>query len=175
MDHFAHLLDRTVYALQPVIILVVLAAWCIGVFAAIRARKRKPAYPWALLFAAAGIVFMGTIMGEFAVADYIRQAALSEILPRLSCGIESVELNGSLFSKPDALLNALRGLHETIGHHSHPTTRYHVLVQTSCGPLALELGRDSDDSNEYWVFYPGFYSTQVNAVGHAFTDALDGH
>lgn len=175
MDHCAQLLDRTVYLFQPLITLVILAAWCVGAFAAIRARKRKPALRWWLVSVAAGLVFVGLVTGEGTVVNYIRQAALRDILPRLSCAIESVEVNGSLFSKPDALLYALRGMHETIGHHSHPTTRYHVLIQTSCGPLALELGRDSDDSNEYWVFYPGLHSTQVNAVGHSFTDVLDGH
>lgn len=75
---------------------------------------------------------------------------------------------------PTRLFVVLRDMHDTMGHHSHPTTRYRLFLTTSRGPLELQLCRDSQDPHEYWVFYPGFDSTKMNDIGHVFTNALDG-
>jgi hypothetical protein len=117
---------------------------------------------------------MGIIGTEFALSEVIQSGAIEEIHPRLNSQIEIVKINGSNFQKVHEIVDALRNMHSTLGHHSHPTTNYEVSLLTAAGPLTLDLRRDSDDPHEYWVFYPGFFATRLQDVGHAFTSALDG-
>jgi hypothetical protein len=112
-------------------------------------------------------------MNVILATEAITVAAMKEISPRLTSRIESVGVDRIQMSDATALVGALRAMHGTIGHHSHPTRKYHVLLNTERGYLTLDLGRDSGDAHEYWVFYSGFHATSLNAVGHAFTDALD--
>jgi hypothetical protein len=174
MDGLAHLLDRTVYPLQPFIVIVALIAWGVGVVSVIRNRIKKSTKRFPRSFVAAAIVFTSIIGLEFALVDFVKREALTEIAPRLSNQIESVSVNGARIGKSDLLVEALRNMHGTIGHHSHPTASYQVLLTTSRGSLQLDLERDSQDPHEYWVFYAPFHITRLNDVGHAFTDALDG-
>jgi hypothetical protein len=177
MPNFVHSLDRIIYPLQPFIILIALIVWGFAAIDQISAiRSRMPGSPqWvSRKFIASALVFVGIIGGEFAVATIIKLAALNEIRPKLSADVEAVSLDNVPFERTDGLVTALRNMHDTMGHHSHPTTRDRLLVKTSRGPLGLELRRDSQDVHEYWVFYPEFNSTKMNDVGHVFTDALDG-
>lgn len=174
MDSLAHLLDKTIYPLQPLIVIVALLVWGVGVVSIIRNRIKKSTERFPRTFAAAAIVFVGIIGAEFALIDFVRREALTEIAPRLSGQIESVSVNGTQIGNGDLLVEALRNMHGTVGHHSGPTTRYRVLLTTSIGALQLDMERDSQDPHEYWVFYPLFHLMKSNDVGHAFTNALDG-
>ena len=90
---------------------------------------------------------------------------LGEIRPRLFANVEKIEVNGQDLNSSGALLDAMRDMHGVTGHHSSPTIEYRVSLQTSNGPLSLCLRRDSQHRHEYWVYYPGFYSTSANEVG----------
>ncbi len=107
------------------------------------------------------------------MASVLSGAALTEIGPILSGNIQSVTVNGHSADRADDLVNALRTMHSTMGHHSHPTDNFQVRLKTTSGQLELNLARDSTDPHEYWAFYPGFNSTTNNAVAHVFTDTLD--
>ena len=100
-------------------------------------------------FLAAGLVFVGIIGAEFALVEFVEYAALREIDPQLSGEIDSVTVNGTPIANVGPLVEALRNMHRTIGHHSHPTTRYHVVLTTSRDSLPLDLERDSGDPHEY--------------------------
>jgi hypothetical protein len=140
----------------------------------IDSRRKSPPNRWRRSSLISAIVFVGIIGGELAVAAVIKHAALEEIGSQLSCPVESVAVDGVRINGSGRLMNAIRNMHGTIGHHSHPTKRYHVSIGTSCGQLHLDFARDSQDPHEFWVFYPGFYSTRLSDIGHAFTDVLDG-
>ena len=181
----AHLIDNILHVLQPFIIATALAAWVVAAFGLFRRVRRTPPElrvresvqsQWArtprYVFVA-GAIFIGIIMGELLLIKAITIAAMREIAPRLTARIEWVSVDGTQMNDATALVGALRAMHGTIGHHSHPTRKYHVVLNTERGDLRLELGRDSGDPHEYWVFYSGFHATRSNAVGHAFTDALD--
>jgi len=177
MHHFAHLVDRTVNSLQPIFILIALGGWAVALVGQISAyRSRKPGAPRPISgkFIVGMLVFAGVIGGEFAIGGFLKSAALDEVKPKLTANIEAVTINGTRFDKTSEFFAALRNMHSTMGHHSHPTTRYRLFLTTSQGPLELQLCRDSQDPHEYWVFYPGFDSTRKNDIGHVFTNALDG-
>ena len=121
-----------------------------------------------------GILSFATIIGlEFAFAAFGKFAALREIRPIVNERVLSVSVNGVQMAFPANLLQALREMRDPIGHHSHPTDRFRVRITTTNSSLTLDLGRDSHNPNEFWVFYPGFHSTELNDVGRVFTDALE--
>ena len=162
--------------LQPAIILVAVAAWLVAMASLIKAvRSHRPNSPRlaSRMFLTGVLVFAGVIAGEFLVGGIIKAAALVEIRARLSGELESVTINDIPVGDADGLIAAVRDVHDTIAHHSHPTTRYRLSIKTSRGSLLLDLARDSQDPHEYWVFYPNFHSTNANEVGRVFTDAFD--
>lgn len=174
MDSLAHLLDKTVYPLQPLIVLVALIVWVVAAVSMVRNRMKPFPDKRPRGFAAAGMVFVGVIGAEFTLVAFVKHEAFREIDPQLYGKIESVTVNGIQIGNSGPLVTALRNMQGTIGHHSHPTKRYRVLLTTARGSLALDMERDSEDPEEYWVFYPYFHITRLNPLGHAFTDALEG-
>jgi hypothetical protein len=177
MHHFAHLVDGAVHSLQPVFILIALGGWAtaiVGQISSYRSRKSGSSRRISGKFVAGMLVFAGVIGGEFAIGGFLKSAALDEVKPKLTASIGAVTINGTRSDKTNELLVALGSMHDTLGHHSHPTTGYRLFLATSRGPLELQLCRDSQDPHEYWVFYPAFYSTSANDIGHVFTNALDG-
>jgi hypothetical protein len=64
----------------------------------------------------------------------------------------------SIDSKPvenrDEILSALKSFRTLMAHHSHPTHTIQVQVSDPPRHLSLEVGRDSEDPQEYWVFVP---------------------
>jgi hypothetical protein len=162
---------------QPILILIAMIGWVlavVGQISAICSRKPGSRRPISGKFIAGMLIFAGIIGGEFAIDGLIKSAALEEIRPKLTSNIEAVTVNGTLFDRSNGLIADLRAMHDSFGHHSHPTSGYQLILKTSRGPLLLQLCRDSQNPHEYWVFYLEFYSTKSNEVGRVFTDALDG-
>ena len=177
MHHFAHLIDSSTHTLQPILIFIAMAGWALGVVGQISAlRSRVPGSPRPISgkFIAGMLIFAGVIGGEFAISGVIKSAALEEIGPKLFGNIESMSVDETQFDGSNMLLTDLRAMHDAPAHHSHPTRGFQVRLKTDRGPLILQLCRDSENSREYWVFYPEFYSTKSNEVGRVFTNALDG-
>lgn len=177
MIQFAHILDRVAHPLQPFLWLVAVGAWVFAVasqISAYRARTHPSARPTSRKAIAGIVVFVAVIGAEFALAGAPRHAALVEIKSKLYSNIDAITINGTKLEDNNALLAALRGMRDTAAHHSSPTTIYRLVLDSANGPLELCLRRDSQDPHEYWIFYPDFYSTEINSVGRVFTDALDG-
>lgn len=171
---FIHFLDATIHFLQPCISVIMLGFWAIAALSLYRTRKVKS---WRRItpgVAVGCIGFVGIIGGEFAIAAVIRSAALEEISPFLAGDIKSVTANGSVVSQKDDLVRALRDMHAIPGHHSHPTMNFQISLNTSAGQLQLDLGKDSKNPHEYWVYYREYNSTETNEVARIFTGALDG-
>jgi hypothetical protein len=64
-----------------------------------------------------------------------------------------VTVNGNFWGADKDMLDAIRHIHFEPGHHSHPEHEIFVEVQSSRGKLELVFGRDSGNTNEYWVFW----------------------
>jgi hypothetical protein len=71
------------------------------------------------------------------------------------------------------VVNELSKVAPMLAHHSHPTVRIHITIKRRNETLALQLGRDSDISQEYWVFYPEYYFTSINEIGRIRTKIFD--
>jgi hypothetical protein len=170
---FAHVLDKVVHPLQPLIFLGGLVAWALIFLGLIAARRRgerrlPPIVKASILF------FVAVIAAEAGVALTIQKAALQEVQSKLLPNVDRVEINGVEAKDSAGLVDALRRMRHVNDHHTHPTALYDVSLETSNGPVVLRLRRDSFDEHDYWVFYSGFHSTENNAIGHVVTPALDG-
>jgi hypothetical protein len=181
-DSWAHIVDNANQLLLLPIFAIAIMAWIVAYIGLFRMRRGAPLSGDSVRLQlartprsafVAGAIFGGIITGEFLISDLLTVAAQREINPRLTARIEWVKVDGAEMPDATALVTALRAMHSTIGHHSHDARHYRVVLRTESGYLTLNLGRDSGDPHEYWVFYPGFHATSDNAVGHAFTDALD--
>jgi hypothetical protein len=73
------------------------------------------------------------------------------------------------------MISSLKEIAPYWAHHSHPTTRIRVDIHSEVRDLTLELGRDSGNPQEYWVFYSEHSVTSDNEMGRITTSAFDGY
>ena len=86
-----------------------------------------------------------------------------------------VTVNGWQTRNADAVLAALRGLHEPSPHHTHTIHDIPVVIQRNARTLELTLGRDSALPQQYWVFCKcGRGSLDQTEVGRMETSVFDG-
>jgi len=88
-------------------------------------------------------------------------------------GNYTVYVNEQQVRDPQKLISALREVRPYEAHHSHPTKRIPVLIRTDERDLRLELGRDSDNPEEYWVFSVGQDAISDTEIGRITTAAFD--
>jgi hypothetical protein len=140
------------------------------------ARAAFPGSRAAVAFPAKSVgLFVTSILIAVGVASVATSSTRREARRFLgeSTGDATVYVNGQRISSPEEVLAALKGLAWYSAHHSHPTTRIEVDVMSSRGNLALELGRDSDNPREYWVFSQRQGITSNNEIGRITTSAFD--
>src|SRR5713226_2116217 len=122
------------------------------------------------------IFFVAPILVAIGAAEIMASLSRNEALNfiRGLSGNYKVSVNYQPAPNPDSIVTALRQVSPELAHHSHPTKRIRVEIQTEKGDLTLELGRDSDFPREYWVFYPKYRVTSTNEIGRITTPAFDG-
>ncbi|MBA2340390.1 MAG: hypothetical protein H0V88_08340 [Pyrinomonadaceae bacterium] len=106
-------------------------------------------------------------------ASLAREKALN-YLNRLS-GDYKLKINDQSVPENEysQIIPALSSIADQLAHHSHTTTRIRVEIESGNRVLRLELGRDSDRPQEYWVFYPDYGVTSDNEIGRITTHAFD--
>ncbi len=57
-------------------------------------------------------------------------------------------------------------------HNSSPISKVPVRIVTQTQTYHLEIGRDSQNPNEFWIFYPKFLVTTYNEIGRIHSDFL---
>jgi hypothetical protein len=105
------------------------------------------------------------------ITTYARREALN-FIQSLS-GDYTVYVNEQQVRDSDKLISALKEIEPYWAHHSHPTKRIRVLIRNGERDLRLELGRDSDDPQEYWVFSLEPEVSLDNEIGRITTAAFD--
>jgi hypothetical protein len=111
------------------------------------------------------------------IVSVMTSYARSEVLEfiRGISGDSTVYINQQPAHDAVSIISALKQLAPYAGHHSYATKRIRVDIHGDKGALALELGRDSGNPHEYWVFYPRSWVTLDNEIGRITTSALDGY
>lgn len=102
-------------------------------------------------------------------ADVRREVLAFLKRPNLKVIIDGNRIDDSLRF---GLLTDLKTLKSTAAHHSHTTTKFTVLLIDTSDTLSLNLEKDSDIGNEYWVFLNKYETTKTNEIGRITTDRL---
>lgn len=86
-----------------------------------------------------------------------------------------VKVNGRPVSNSNGVLEAIRGIHLRMAHHTHPEHEIPVEIRSDHGVLELTLARDSALPREYWVFWTGEEGDPNRLeIGSIQTSAFDG-
>lgn len=115
------------------------------------------------------------IMLAIACADTAQSVGRSQALKVLGSASESttVLVNGKMSGGQKEIIQALSGINSAWAHHSHPTKRIIVEIRNGTNNFVLQLGRDSDRPQEYWVFLPLYSITDKNEIGRITTSLFD--
>jgi hypothetical protein len=152
------------------------------IFGVLRAVLGAPVHAtlatrWEYIPAKSAIVFVASIaIGMFltqVVGSHARSKALTflQSLP----SPHTVLANGLPVKDDTKLLAALKRTHFVIGHHSHPEKMIRLKIEAAGSVMNLTLGRDSQDPNQYWVFFPDYRTSLMNEIGRIDTAALDSY
>lgn len=119
--------------------------------------------------------FVIPILIAGAIASVMTTSARDEALSFIQdlSGNYTVYVNQQPARDTDRIISSLKGITPYWAHHSHPTKRIRVDIRSDKGNLTLELGRDSGDPREYWVFYTEHGVTSNNEIGRITTSAFD--
>jgi hypothetical protein len=115
--------------------------------------------------------FVTAMASASIITTYARLDAL-DFIKSLS-GNYMVYVNRQEVRQSDRMISALKEITPYWAHHSHPTTRIRVDIRSDARNLTLELGRDSSNPQEYWVFYPDRGASSDTEIGRITTSAFD--
>ncbi len=121
------------------------------------------------------IFFVLPILISSVVAEFMTTSARAEVLKFIKglSGHYTVSVNQDRAADAGEVVSALKGIASYWAHHSRPTRRIRVEIRSSQGDLTLELGRDSGNPQEYWVFMPEHGVTSNNEIGRITTPVFD--
>jgi hypothetical protein len=119
--------------------------------------------------------FVVPIFAAIGIAEFMASSSRAEALNfiRGSAGNYTVYVNQQIVLGADKVISALKTVSPKLAHHSHPTKRIRVELNSEKGHMTLELARDSDYPQEYWVFYPKYRVTANNEIGRITTSVFD--
>jgi hypothetical protein len=66
---------------------------------------------------------------------------------------KQVYIEGQVSDSPQEVVDVIKKIRYSPGHRSHPETEIKVQIIDGGEKMNLLLGRDSDVSYEYWVYY----------------------
>jgi len=120
------------------------------------------------------IVFAVSFASVFVINGVVKAEARHEVLGYLdNLQIAEVSINGERVAAPGAVLDALRSMSSYTAHHSNPEGRILIEIRSERGRLIVRLGRDSGRSDEYWVFYPRYYVSNIDEIDRIRTHLFD--
>ena len=122
------------------------------------------------------LLFLGLFLLPILLGELFEYGARREVREFIdACRADAtVKVNGKSLDQSASILSLLAQVRPIQFHGSHETTKIKVDITTPHGELALELGRDSTYSQEYWVFYPKYRYSLYNRIGGVVTDMFDG-
>ena len=123
------------------------------------------------------LLFVGPIIMVSVISEIMASRSRAEALSFLGgwSRNHTVYVNSQPSQDADRVVKALKEVAPQPAHHSHPTKRIRVEIESKDGNLILELGRDSSYGQEYWVFYPKYRATSENEIGRITTPVFDSY
>jgi len=121
------------------------------------------------------ICFIGSIVLIIALCHLMELNLRNQVksfLHEVSDNVK-VRINGKFVKEPSQVITELKKIITISGHGSHATKSIDIEVISQDKILKLELGRDSTNDQEYWVFYPKYRYTSKNEIGRIITNFFD--
>lgn len=119
--------------------------------------------------------FVFSVVIAMVAASIVTNSARRDALHFINSlsGNYTVYVNQQQVRDSNRMISALKGIAPYWAHHSHPITRIRVDIRSDARDLTLELGRDSSNPQEYWVFSPEHGITSDTEIGRITTAAFD--
>ena len=159
-------------------VIIALPLWIIFAWPIWASKSKEPPVRWREIIADISTVFFlcGVLIGMVAAATS-EDIAKSEVINKLKSFPDDcrISINGDPIRNPKDLLSTLRSIDDLPAHHSSPTKKIQIDVSDNQSKIVLSLARDSNDPEEYWVFYPKHSITKSNEIGRIKTALLDGY
>jgi len=121
------------------------------------------------------LFFLSSMALLLILGDLAKTGARNEFkkyLDKMSGDI-AVRVNGELVANPKGVVSELKKVAPMVAHHSRTIKTIKVEILNTTYQLVLELGRDSDFPQEYWVFYPKHGWAFYDEIGRINTDLFD--
>lgn len=106
--------------------------------------------------------------GMFSLGDHLSTRLREEVKSFVDQDESTITIGGLHPTEAEPLLRAIDEVTTIPAHHSHPESCVDVLVNNGSDSLALALGQDSQDPEEFWVFFPKYFFTSENNIGTVF-------
>jgi hypothetical protein len=84
-----------------------------------------------------------------------------------------IMINDKPVKNPGLIIAELSKVASLPAHHTRYTKKFRVEVVSHDRSLTIELGRDSNNTQEYWLFYPGYHYTSNNEFGRIITTTFN--
>lgn len=121
------------------------------------------------------ICFIGSIILIIALCHLMELNLRNQVkrfLHEVSDNVK-VSINGQFVEEPNQVVTELKKIIAIGRHGSHATKSIYIEVINQDKILKLELGRDSTNDQEYWIFFPKYRYTSKNEIGRIITDFFD--
>jgi hypothetical protein len=148
----------------------------------VRATYKLPQRPtalqrWESMPKKSMMLFGGSIILNILLSTVVSAFAQRDVLAFLTAltGPHNVTVDGRAMMNEGTIISDLKAVHYTIGHHSHPTAMLQLSIKADTGHLELNLGRDSGEPQEYWVYVADPKYKAGSDIGRIVTKALDGY
>jgi hypothetical protein len=156
-------------------ILTVLSLPCIGVLILFSLfTKRHNVKKLRKSVIAAIIIFVLSTILLFLVEFIGARTIRREVRNYLQSATDKAQIfiDGKAVNNPAQILMVIRKLTPYAAHHSHAENRFELHIVDSDQNLTLQLGRDSQISHEYWIYYPSYDRNGIE-IGRITTNIFD--
>ncbi len=119
--------------------------------------------------------FIGSLAVVLLLSDLAKTGARNEFkrwLDKVSSDVV-VNVNGELVVNPNQVVGELKKVAPLQAHHSRTTTRISIEIVSGGDRLVVDLERDGDIAQEYWVFYPKYRWRLYDEIGRITTNLFD--
>ena len=123
------------------------------------------------------LAFIVPIIVTFILSSLMISTVRSNILDFLlsATPATTIIVEDNVVSNTSIVLSELQKIETHVERHSHPEKDIHITIKNKGNTLELRLGRDSGRPSKYWVFYPHYKHTSMNAIGKITTSLFDSY
>jgi hypothetical protein len=121
-----------------------------------------------------GFFFVVPIATIFFFALIIESHARQEVLSFIQSNTSyEMMIDGNKILDAAPYIQELRKIKIIAAHHSHTNLKIHMDIINSDKKITLILGQDSQNKNEFWIFYPKYRNTKLNEIGRLKTTIFE--